>query len=118
MIILQESGSDQTFKFIPRSYTMDSMDIEEEGTDVVTNYVVTGTRVDYDGNSDSTGTYLSVTDTVTLKEGRFYRLTVKNGSTVIYRDKIFCTNQSVSTYTINNGEYTTNTTDNDFIIID
>lgn len=117
MIILQESVSNQTFKFIPRSYTMDSMDITEEGTNVTTNYVTTGTRVDYDGNSDTTGTYLSVTDIVTLVEGAFYELVVKNGSTVIYKDRIFCTNQTISTYSINNGVYVENSTDNDYIII-
>jgi hypothetical protein len=97
---------------------MDSMDITEEGTNVTTNYATTGTRVDYNGNSDTTGTYLEVTDIVALKEGRFYELVVKNGSTVIYKDRIFCTNQTVSTYSINNGVYVENTTNNDYIIID
>jgi len=116
MIILTESGSNQTWKFIPRSYTMDSYDIISiEGT---TNYVSTGTRVDYDGNSDSEGIYLSITDTIALEEGKQYSLVVKNGSDVIYRDMIFCTNQTISDFTINNNEYVTNTTDNDIVIID
>ena len=117
MIYLTESVSNQTWKFIPRSYTMDSYDITSvEGT---TNYVSTGTRVDYDGNSDSEGIYLSITDIVALEEDKQYTLTVKNGSDVIYKDMIYCTNQTVSTYSINNNEYTEPTqTDNDYIIID
>jgi len=95
---------------------MDSYDIISiEGT---TNYVSTGTRVDYDGNSDSEGIYLSITDTIALEEGKQYSLVVKNGSDVIYRDMIFCTNQTISDFTINNNEYVTNTTDNDIVIID
>lgn len=96
---------------------MDSMVITQEGVDTGTTYTVSGTRVDYNGNADSTGTYLSVTDTVSLKEGNFYSLEVKNGSDVIYKDKIFCTNQTVSSYSVNNGQYTSNTSNNDFIIL-
>ena len=117
MIILQESVSVQTWKFIPRSYTMDSYDIiSVEG---VTNYISTGTRVDHNGNSDTEGLYLSITDTIALEEDKQYTLVVKNGSDVIYKDMIFCTNQTVSSYSINNNEYTEPTqTDNDYIIID
>lgn len=118
MIILQESGSDQTFKIIPRSYTMDSMVIRLEGAEESgTTYSVTGTRVDYDGNSDTAGTYLSITDTIALTEGNYYSLVVKNGSTVIYKDRIFCTNQSVSTFSVNNGQYTEQSSNSDFIFI-
>ena len=61
-----------------------------------------------------------------LVEGRFYDLTLKEGANVIYKDKIFCTNQTVNQanndyYTVNSGEYTTPTGDdkydNDYIII-
>jgi len=117
MIILQETGTSQTFKVIPRSYTADTMIIEEEGTNAPVSYAITPTRVDYDGNSDTTGTYLSVSKIVSLTEDRFYTLTIKNGSTVIYKDKIFCTNQTVSDYTINNGVYTEQSSDNDYIIV-
>ena len=53
-------------------------------------------------------------------------MTVKEGTSVIYKDKIFCTNQTInqsnnSYYTVNSGEYTTPTGDdkhdNDYIII-
>ena len=118
MIILQQSVSSQSFLVIPRSYTADSIDIEEEGTDVVTNYTPTFSRVDYNDTTDATGTYLKIVDTFTLVEDKFYKLTVKNGSTVIYKDRIFCTNQTGTSleYSINNGEYVDNATDNDFII--
>lgn len=118
MIVLTVSGSDQTWQFIPRSYTMDSYDITSvEGT---TNYVSTGTRVDHDGNTDSEGLFLSITDTITLEEGKEYEFTVKNGTDIIYKDIIFCTTQTINNgdYTINSGEYTYNSTNNDFTFID
>jgi len=117
-IILKEIGTSQTFKIIPRSYTADSFDvIGQEGT---TNYLVTPTRVDYNDVLDASGLYLSLSKIVTLKEGQQYRLKVKNGSDVIYEDMIFCTNQTIGNgdFTINSGEYTENSTDNDYIIID
>lgn len=116
--IIADNGTDQSFTVIPRSYTADSIDIEEEGTDVVNNYSATFSRVDYNGNTDTTGNYLKITGNFLLREDKFYKLTVKNGSTVIYKDKIFCTNQTGTSlsYSINNGEYIDNTTDNDFII--
>ena len=117
MIILTVSASNQTWKFIPRSDTMDSYDIiSPEGT---TNYVSTGTRVDHDGNTDSEGLFLSITDTITLENDKEYTFVVKNGSDIIYRDIIFCTTQTIGNgdYTINNGEFTENSTDNDYIFV-
>lgn len=119
MIVLQETVSRQTFNVIPRSYTADSMDITDEGG-VTTNYALGGLdtdRVDYNGTSNTEGTYLEISNVVSLTEGKFYDLAVKNGSTVIYRDKIFCTNQTVSSYSINNGEYTEQSSNSDFIIL-
>lgn len=106
MIILKESGSDQTFKIVPRELNADTMTLVNETTGESTDYAVTPTTVDY---------YLEITKTVTLKEGNFYQLTVKNGSDVVYKDKVFCTNQTVDNYTVNSGEYTTYTSDNDYI---
>lgn len=117
MIVLKEDATSQTFKFIPRSYTATSMVILEEGTSVDETYSITPVRVDYSDNTDSEGTYLEVSKIVNLKEDRFYSLKVLNGSAVIYKDRIFCTNQTVSTYSINDGEYIDNTTNNEFIII-
>ena len=56
-----------------------------------------------------------------LVEGRFYDLTLKQESSVIYKDKVFCTDQTISSYSVNSGEYTMPTGndvyDNDYIII-
>jgi hypothetical protein len=108
MIVLQQSVSDQTFLFIPRVYEATSMVISDEGENTTATIAITPTVSTY---------YLSVTATVTLVEGRSYTLEVLNGTDVVYRDKIFCTNQDIDTYSINNGEYVSNSTDDDFVII-
>jgi len=42
-------------------------------------------------------------------------LTIKTGADVVFKDKIFCTNQTVADYTVNNSQYTPNDTTNEFI---
>ena len=100
MIILLESVLSQTFKFIPRSLEADSMVIEDDAENTSVTIDITPTIDRY---------YLSVSEVLTLVEGRFYTIKVLNGLDVVYKDKIFCTNQTVSSYSIN---------DNDFVIIE
>jgi hypothetical protein len=116
MIILKEQVGSQTFKVIPRSYTADSFDII--GLEGTTNYLVTPVRQDYSGNTDSEGTYLSLSKIITIKEGQQYKFVLKNGTDVVYEDTIFCTNQTIGNgdFSINDAEYTENTTDNDYVI--
>lgn len=107
MIVLREDASAQTFKFIPRVYEADSMTFTHEETGEVLSYNITPTVTTY---------YLSVTKIVALKEGHFYKFTVYDGTDVVYKDKVFCTNQTIEAFSINNNEYTQHSSDNDFII--
>lgn len=62
--------------------------------------------------------YMIIRDIFNLVENHFYNLTITDGTSVIYRDKIFCTNQSVGEYSVNKDEYVTEDSyDNDYIII-
>tara|TARA_R110000823_G_scaffold286921_1_gene405233 strand:- start:229 stop:549 length:321 start_codon:yes stop_codon:yes gene_type:complete len=106
MIILRNSELAQTFNVIPREYLADSIKIT--GVEGVTTYAITSTQ---------SGRYLTFDKIVTLIENQFYTLTVFNGTDVVYKDRIFCTNQTVSSYTINKQEYTETTSNNDFIIV-
>ena len=113
MIVLQKSASDQTFSFIPRSYTSGTtytIKIINETTnkEVYSDTTTRFTLVDY---------YYQHTDTFTLLEDTLYTLEITAGSDVIYRDKIFCTNQTVSSYSVNNNEYTEQSQDNEFIVL-
>lgn len=122
MKVLTTSSGSQNIKIIPREYVASgSMIIKDESTNKSYTYSVTGT---------TSGNYLSIDNVYThsgagiLKEGRFYTLTLKNGSNVvIYNDKIFVTDQTIDQgnnnyYDMNSGDYTTeNSFDNDYIIV-
>ena len=108
MIILLQSASSQTFKFIPRTLAATSMVITDEGTNTDATITITPSVDRY---------YLSVSAVLSLIEGRSYTISVLNGLDEVYRDKLFCTNQTISEYSINNGEYVQNTTDDSYVII-
>jgi len=108
MIILQQSNNPQTFSFIPKSNTYNGMFITDDQTNDEVQVSIT---------SSTTGDYVNtITATFNLIENRFYNLVLKNNADIIYKDRIFCTNQSIVTYSVNNGQYTTNATTNEFIV--
>jgi len=51
-----------------------------------------------------------------LVENHFYDLIFINGATVVYKDRIFCIDQSVSSFSVNKNQYTANSTTNEFIV--
>lgn len=106
MIILQETGLAQEFKIIPRELAADSMTLTSETTGEAVTYVITSTIDRY---------YLVINEIVALKENNFYTIEVKNATDIVYKDKIFCTNQTVSDFSVNNNEFTTYSSDNDYI---
>ena len=111
MIVLTESAVAQTLKFIPRSYVVGSATVRifDEMRNTSTDYTVTLSTVNY---------YSSCSKIFVLVEDNSYYLQVLNGTDIIFTDKILCTNQTIADYSINNGEYTKNTTTNTFIIRD
>ena len=116
MIHLTTTASAQTFKIIPRSYASSvSMILRDDSTNTSTTYTSISTTTDKN--------YLVLSQALSpvLVEGRFYDLTLKEGSNVIYKDKVFCTDQAIASYSVNSGEYTIPTGndvyDNDYIVI-
>jgi hypothetical protein len=107
MIILKEQNAAQTLKFIPRSYGADTIVLRDETTNEIQTISATFTLDSY---------YLSTSKIFDLKENTFYNLTIKNGVEVVYKDKVFCTNQVLKDYTVNKDEYVAYATNNDFII--
>ena len=112
MITLQESGNSQTFSFIPRSYSNSNtytIDIvsESQNKSIYSATTSTFTLVDY--------YYQYSAIFSNLKQDNFYMLTISHGTSVVFKDKIFCTNQSVQDYTVNNNEYTEVTSTNEFV---
>jgi DNA gyrase/topoisomerase IV subunit B len=111
MIILTTSASAQQLKFIPREYVASSIIITDQDTN---------TPVTYTGLTFVTDKYYlkgDVTFNPVLIEGRFYTLEVLNGVSVVYRDMIFCTDQTKSIYSINDGVYIKHETTNEYVVI-
>jgi len=113
MTILQSSSSSQTISFIPREYTSGTtytITIVNETTnkEVFNDTATTFTALDY---------YYQYSSIFTLVENTMYMLEIKDGSDTVYKDKIFCTNQNVTTFSVNDNEYTDNTIANDFIVL-
>ena len=108
MIILQPIATEQSFSFIPRSQTYDTLYITGESTNVTTEITITSFA-----NGDYYDTISAIFD---VKQNHFYNLVIKNGTDVVHLDRIFCTNQPVATYSVNNGEFTSRASNNEFII--
>ena len=133
MIILTTSTSEQTITVIPRSYPDEiSLVLRDE----ITNEVTTNTieSLEWENNNDFWNLadynwgatlgfyedkgYLVISNEFALVENHFYELTIKEGANTIYKDKIFCTDQTISDYSVNSNEYVTeNSYDNDYIVI-
>jgi hypothetical protein len=107
MIILREQNTSQSITFIPRVMSATTIVLRNETTNVETTIAANFTVSSY---------YLTTTNVLALKENTFYNLTIKNGSNIVYKDKIFCTNQVVEDFTVNKNEYVANTTTNEFKI--
>ena len=114
MIILQPILTAQTFSFNPRSQTYDGLYIRNESTNVEKQITITSsTQGDYYDTINAT----FVNGTFNLVKDNFYTLELRNGTTVVHKDKIFVTDQSpVVNYTVNQGEYQSNVSNNEFII--
>ena len=118
MKIIGTSGS-KTFKIIPREYVTGQVNIKlrDDSSNEVTTISASASTVRNYMTFDA--------DFGTLKEGRFYNMDVLlfGTSTVIYKDKVFCTNQTINQsnndyYSVNDGEYVQEDSfDNDYIII-
>lgn len=110
MKILTTSTGTQTLSIIPRFYapTINYKIVNEESK----------VEVDVTGIATTTTSgFLTFDSTYSLNEDTFYELWVYNNANgeIIYRDKIFCTDQTY--YSINNTEYTEDTTyDNEYLI--
>jgi hypothetical protein len=111
MIILTTSATSQELKFIPREYTATGFELTDQDTNTPVTYTgLTFTKDRY---------YLkgNVVFSPLLIEGRFYTIKILNGTNVVYRDMIFCTDQAISTYSINDGVYTKHETTNEYVVL-
>jgi hypothetical protein len=116
MKLIATSGN-KTFKIIPREFTVGTLNLKL--TSESTNKTIT-----VDATSVIDGNYISF-DAVfgALTESDFYILDVIYSNNIIYKDKIFCTDQAINQsndeyYSVNKDKYISEeSSDNEFIII-
>ncbi len=111
------TNGDKTFKVIPRQFINGSINVKLTSES-------TGADINVSPTASTDGNYMTFTIAFgTLTEGDFYTLEIKDGTVVIYKDRVFCTDQTVNQvnndyYSVNDGEYTSEDSfDNDYIII-
>tara|TARA_R110000822_G_scaffold18253_2_gene60478 strand:+ start:145 stop:495 length:351 start_codon:yes stop_codon:yes gene_type:complete len=116
MQVIQTSGN-KTFNVIPRVFTVGDLTVTITSES-------TNTPVSVVSASSINGNFLQFASVFgTLVEGQFYILNVSNGSEIIYKDKVFCTNQTINQtsndyYTINKNQYVSeDSASNEYIII-
>ena len=107
MIILTTSTNAQELKFIPRDYAADSIVLTDEQANTSSTISATFTKDGY---------YLKADISFTLVEDRFYTFNALNGTKTVYKGRIFCTDQTVSDYSINKNVYTEHESTNEYIV--
>ena len=111
---LLPTQAEQTIKILPRVYTTSIvLLLRDDSTNEITTASV-NTVTDKD--------YLTLSYAFNLKEGRYYDLTLLNGSDVIYLDRVFCTDQTINQdtndyYSVNKNQYVTKDGNNDYIVL-
>ena len=107
MIILREQEEPQTLNAIIYGSDADSIVIRDEETNIETEIECVFLIDKY---------FVSTSIVFPIKENKYYTLTIKDGTNIVYRDKIFCTNQTKETYSINKDQYVEHTTTNEYKI--
>lgn len=96
MIVLESTTDSQTFEFIPREY-----EAAETAIYNVSIFSETQNKEIYTQNTATFGSndyYNTYSDVFTLVENNYYILTIKKNNDIIFKDKIFCTNEVVGDY--------------------
>ena len=109
MVILNsQAGTVQDLRFIPRVDELDYISLTDE---------MTGEVIEIDSYSIELGDYYKTLKAqFPIVENHFYMLMIKNGATIVYQDRVFCTDQPIVSFSVNNAQYTSNTTTNTFIV--
>jgi hypothetical protein len=99
IVLTTQNVLSQTFNCTPRTGVITDLLITDESENVTTNVpIISQGALSY---------FYQIEAIFNLTENRFY---------MIVLEKAFCTNQPLATFSVNNGQYVSNTTTNEFII--
>jgi len=118
MKVLNNRSEIQTIRVIPRSYPSSlTLSLRDDQTNTTVTYSLNGndwdvsdyvwSLLDRDWDADSVGfsvdnDYLVIDNIYSLREFHFYDLSVLDqDGDVIYKDKIFCTNEPIADFSVN-----------------
>lgn len=108
-MVLKETTGLQSIYITPKSNAVTSIDLLCQETNVTVNYPVTEVF--------TKSYYIRFDLVVALVEGRSYTLKAKTASgEVVFYGFVYCTNQTISDYTINKDEYVQRNTTNEYIV--
>lgn len=116
MQLIQTNGN-KTFDIIPRVFSVGVLTVKITSES-------TNTPISVNSTASINGNYLQFASIFgTLVEGQFYILEVSNSSEIIYKDKMFCTDQTINQtandyYSINKNQFVSeDSASNEYIII-
>ena len=109
MIILREQATAQTLNAIIYGSNADAIVLRDEETNIEVELNCTFSIDRY---------YVATSKIFPIKQNKYYTLTILNGTDIVYRDKVFCTNQTIESYSINKDQYIEHTTNNDYKIFE
>ena len=109
MIILREQATAQTLNAIIYGSNADAIVLRDEETNV---------EVEINSTFSIDRYFVATSAIFPIKENKYYTLTILDGTDVVYRDKVFCTNQIIANYTINKDQYTQHPTTNEYVIFE
>lgn len=108
MNVLTTSTDSQYLNIVPRSVVFDEMFFTDDSTNDTEQITIIGTQ--------DKGYYQRIEIECALVENHFYNVTLFNDGNLVFRGKVFCTDQSVVSFSVNNGQYTSHSTTNEFIV--
>lgn len=107
MNVLTTSIELQELVIIPRSNTFDTLYFTDESNN-------TTEEITIDSVEDKIY-YLVLNIYCELIENHFYKVELFNDGELVFRGKAFCTDQTIVNFSVNNGQYTSHTTTNEYI---
>jgi hypothetical protein len=114
MIVLGTTLGNQVCSITPRSASIDQCVFHDEIEN--TDFDVTIDAVNIEAYY--VDLVLDFTTQTQLVENRFYMMTLyDDAGAVLLKEKVFCTDQPISTFSVNKGQYISNNSANQFIVL-
>lgn len=114
MIVLTSTIGNKTCSITPRSGAIETCVFHDEINNTDFNVEITDIEIE----SYYVNLSLEFTALNKLVENRFYMMTLfDNLGSILLKEKVFCTDQPISTFSVNKGQYISNTSSNNFIVL-